>query len=1157
MVMKTVMGRNFLRSIRKSLTRYIAIVAIIALGSGMFVGLRTTKTDMIATGQRYMDEQNMFDLRLLNTYGWTDVQFAEVKELPGVKDAEGVISLDAFACPESQQDSENVYKFYALPDTVDRVRLQGGRMPENPGECLVDGFHVDENILGTTITISPQNSQTTLDSFAQHTLTVVGYVSSPLYMDMYRGSTSLGSGSVSGFIYLPKDSFQVEYYTEIAITIDGPREVYTKEFDDAVDKAADTLEPLLLPLAQQRYEQVKLDTQTQYQEGLEEYRRGYQAYLDARETALQELSDGEKELLEAQRELEDNRALLEEGQTQLAEAEALLQQKKQELAKGEKELKAQEKAANERFEAAEKELLVDYKTVSENLALVNDGLLQIDEGLSQLDSGISQLERGLSQIKISIDVLARLNAAGETAIAAAREALDAAEARGLPESVVRELRGQLEKLEQEQSGRVQQQKELQQQYDEYSQQLEQLREQRSEVQAQRQELLDNKALLEDALKQINDGFAQLEEQKALAQEELNKAKAQIADGKAQLAQGEKELAEKRTQLQEGMDALEDGEKALAEGWETYNSGKETALQELADAEAELADAKQQLDEAAETIASMGEPSLYLMDRNTNTGYLALDNNSDIVKGVSAVFPAFFLLIAALVCITTMTRMVEEERTEIGTLKALGYTNREIISKYLKYSGSAAILGCGVGVLLGSVVFPVVLWKAYGILFNISSWVELQIDWRLCGVVVLAYTVVNMLVTWYCCRRMLTNVPAELIRPKAPTSGKKIFLEYLPFWNRFSFLNKVMLRNVLRYKQRLLMMLVGIGGCTALLLTGFGLRDSIVNIADNQFEEITLYDMEIRFSQGCTQQQIEDFSEEMGDYAQDIYFYHQSSGEISDGGTTRGITLICADEGLSGFMDFHFDGKSLPMPGKDEVLVSVGMAEMMGLSVGDSITLSNSEMQRTSVTVSGIYENYVYNYAVISRDTYAGRFGEEAPLQVACLNVDDGQDVHIAGTKASKAEGVIHVTVCQDLAEQVGAMLDALNLVVATVVVCAGALAVIVLYNLTNINITERIREIATIKVLGFRAGETAAYVFKENLLLSAVGAGLGLLGGKLLLIFVISQIKVDVVWLKARLGGPSFVLAIVLTMLCACLVDLILYFRLEKINMAEALKSVE
>ncbi len=1157
MVMKKITGKNLLRSIRKSLTRYLAIVAIIALGAGIFVGLRTTKSDMIATGQRYMDGQNMFDLRLVNTYGWTDTQLEQIRQLSGVVNAEGVTALDALARPDFEGSSDGVYKFYSIPEFVDKVSLQGGRMPQRADECLMDGFHFDESRLGTTITVSQENKAETLESLTVHTFTVVGYVSSPLYMDISRGSTTLGNGTVAGFIYLPDESFQMDYYTEITVTMDGPREVYSKEYDAGVDALADALEPQLLPLAQARYEQVKLEAEDQYRQGLEEYNKGCQEYLDGKQTAMEELDKAEQELREAQQELEDNRALLEDGQTQLADAEKLLAEKKQELLDGEKELKRQEASVNAQLADAEKELLQNHKTVSDNLALVNDGLLQIDEGLSQLDSGISQLESGLATLRISIEGLKGLNAAAQSGIAAAKQALDAAEAMGLPADVVQQLRDRLAALEEESQNYVQQQEQLQSQYDEYSVQLSQLKAQRSELQAQRQELQSNKALLEDGLKQINDGFDQLEAQKALAQEEFAKAKQQLSEGERQLVQGEKELEAKRAELQEGLEALAEGEKALQEGWEEYRSGRDAALKELADGENELLDAKNKLDEAAETIATMDEPDLYLLDRNTNTGYLALDSNSDIVKGVSAVFPAFFLLIAALVCITTMTRMVEEERTEIGTMKALGYTNWEIISKYLKYSGSAAIIGCGLGVLLGSVIFPMILWQAYGIIFNIKPTIDLHFDWLLCGGVVVAYTAVNLLVTWYCCRRMLTNVPAQLIRPKAPAAGKKIFLEYLPFWKRFSFLNKVMLRNVFRYKQRFFMMLVGIGGCTALLVTGFGLRDSIVDIVDHQFEEITLYDMDIRFSQGCTPEEMEAFRQEMADYSQEIYFYHQSSGELSDGSVSKNITLVCADEGLKSFMDFHSGDKRLPSPGSGEVLISVGVADMMGLEVGDLVTVKNADMQQLSLIVSGIYENYVYNYAIISPESWLSQLGEEAPNQVACLNVKNGQDVHIAGTVAAQAQGVISVIISQDLAEQVGSMLDALDLVVATVVICAIALAVIVLYNLTNINITERIREIATIKVLGFRAGETASYVFKENLLLSAMGALTGLLGGKLLLIFVISQIKVDMVWLQARVNLPSFLISIVLTLLSAGLVDWLLYYRLEKINMAEALKSVE
>ncbi len=1154
--MKNVMRKNLQKSIRNSITRYLAIVAIIALGAGIFVGLRTTKSDMITTGQQYMDRQEMFDLRLLNTYGWGEAQLAQIQALPGVEKAEGTVSLDVLArLGGSGQD--NVYKLYAVPEKVNLVALQGGRMPEKPGECVVDGFHLDDSVLGKTFTVSSANQADTLENLAVHTYTVVGYARTPIYMDMSRGTTTLGNGSVTGFVYLPRESFLVDYYSEINVTIPGNHAVYTGEYDAAVAEVASGLEPMLETLAQQRYEQVKQDAQSQYDEGLADYNDGYQACLEGKSEAEQELQAAEQELLDAQQTLEDSRNLLDDGQKQLEEAGQLLAEKKQELADAEKTLQQEERSAQEQLDAANLELLENHKTVSENLTLVNDGIVQIDNGLAQLNDGISQLESGLQQLNVTLTLLKNLNSAAESGISAAQKALDQAESLGLPASVIQELRTQLNNLNQQRQEYIQQQAELEAQLATYSQQLAGLKQQRSEVQAQRQELLENKALLEDALAQINDGFAQLEAQKAEAQAQIAEAKAQLQDGKRQLAQAEKELAGKKQELADGMQALADGEKQLEEGWAEYYSGKAEAEQELADALAELQEGKAKLDDAAQALAEMKSPDVFALDRNSNTGYLSLDSNSDIVKGVSAVFPAFFLLIAALVCITTMTRMIEEERTEIGTLKALGYTNWEIIRKYLTYSGSAALIGCGLGVVIGSVVFPIILWEAYGIIFNIASRVALKVDWLLCGTVVIAYTAVNLLVTWYCCRRILRNVPAELIRPKPPTSGKKIFLEYLPFWNRISFLNKVMLRNTFRYTQRLLMMLIGIGGCTALLLTGFGLRDSIVNIVDYQFDEITLYDMDVRFSEAQTPQQMTALRQELADCSQDIYFFHQSSAEVVFDGVSRDITMVAADENISQYMDFHRKGETLPMPKQGEVLISVGAADILGLKTGDTVILRNSDMQEMEVTVSGIYENYVYNYAIIHEQTYLSNWGQQPPRQVACLNVMEGMDAHKVGTQVSQAEGVISVTISQDLADQVGKMMRALDLVVATVVICAAALGMIVLYNLTNINITERIREIATIKVLGFRAGESAAYVFKENMLLSVMGAGLGLFAGRWLLSFVVSMIKVDMVWLQPRITASSYILAIVLTLLCACLVDFILYFRLEKINMAEALKSVE
>ena len=468
-----------------------------------------------------------------------------------------------------------------------------------------------------------------------------------------------------------------------------------------------------------------------------------------------------------------------------------------------------------------------------------------------------------------------------------------------------------------------------------------------------------------------------------------------------------------------------------------------------------------------------------------------------------------------------------------------------------------MVGCGLGTVFGGILFPKIFWEAYKIMLYITPSVVIQFNWPLCSIVVLAYSAVMLFVTWFCCRRSLREEPAELIRPKAPEAGKKILLEYLPFWHRISFLNKVTIRNIVRYRQRLAMMLVGIGGCTALLMTGFGVRDSIVHIVDYQFEDITTYDMQVYFSEGQDADAQSAFRERLSDSVSDVLFYHQQSVELDSNSKTREIYLMAADERIQDFINFHSGMEPLPMPGENEVILTVGAANAMGIHVGDSISMRNSDMQEMKLTVSGIYDNYVYNYALVLPQTMEAQWGETPENQMALVCVPEGTDIHAVSAEIAGMDGVMNVSVNEDLAGMVGSMMDALDLVVVAIVFCAGLLAVIVLYNLTNININERIREIATIKVLGFNAKETAAYVFKENLSLTVLGALVGLPLGCLLLTFVISQIKVDFCWFKPRLTGVSCITALLLTLLAACVVDFIFYFRLDKINMAEALKSVE
>ncbi len=1143
MVMKrNMMRKNLTQTIVKSLGRYLAIVAIIALGCSIFVGLKVTKTDMIVTGQEYTESQNMFDLRLLNTYGWAQEQVDAVRDLPGVSHAEGSIYLDAFASIDG--DDESVYRLQSITEDINKVYLMGGRMPRTANECLVDSKYYGEDDIGRTVLISSNNDADTLDSLVYQEYTIVGYVSTPLYMDMTRGSTSLGSGSIATYIYLPADAFDVDYFTEIYVTLPGRWEIYTDAYNDALDSAVENMELQVESLAQQRYTQLLADAEQAYADGIKEYSDGLGEFETGRADALRALDEALAELKAAQEELNEGVAALKDGEEQLNAAQTQIDEGRAQLEAAALELEYAKSEAYTQMAAAYTALMENYKMVTENLALVNSGLTQIDDGLAQIDDGLAQIESSLPLLEVMVNLL-------QLQVKTTQSALDAAVAAGdevLAASLQTELDEANAKLEEYRGNLTLAQ----------STKTE-LEATRTELQTQRSELVANQATLTAALETIDLGFKELETNQSIAENQFAAAQAQITAGYLELDAGQAELDANRIELEAGKEELAAGQATLDAAWEEYYLGKAEALAELESAEAELADAMQQLVDARETIDSMTDPTVYTMTRNTNAGYLALDSNSNIVSGIARIIPVFFMLIAALVCITTMTRMVEEERTQIGTLKSLGYSNGAIMGKYIWYSATASIIGCVLGVAIGSTFFPNLLWNAYGIIFNIRPNVALVVDWGLSLGVSFGYIAVSSLVTWYCCRRTLREVPAELIRPKSPDAGKKIFLEYLPFWKKLSFLNKVTLRNVFRYRQRFLMMLIGIGGCTGLLLTGFGLVDTIVDIADIQFETVNHFDIEVYFSEGQSEADRDAFLDRLQseNIASDAGFFYQASVELDFDSKVRDVYLIAADEGIQEYLSFRYDDETLSLPGAGEALVSVGVAEVLGISVGDTIQVRNSDLESLTLTVAGIYENHVYNYVVVSPETVEEQWGRIPQVQMAFLMVYDDVDVHEAGAAISKFDDVINITVCEDSAGMVAKMMEALELLLVVVILAAGALGAVVLYNLTNININERIREIATIKVLGFNTAETSAYVFKENIVLTFLGTGFGIILGRLFLDFVMDNIKVDMVWFKTRLTVPSYIYAVLLTLLCALLVNLVFRRKLDRINMAEALKSVE
>ncbi|MGN1197257.1 MAG: ABC transporter permease [Acetatifactor sp.] len=573
----------------------------------------------------------------------------------------------------------------------------------------------------------------------------------------------------------------------------------------------------------------------------------------------------------------------------------------------------------------------------------------------------------------------------------------------------------------------------------------------------------------------------------------------------------------------------------------------------------LADRRYQKIRMEAGLAELEKPETYVLGRNTNVGYVCFENDSNIVEGIANVFPVFFFLVAALVCITTMNRMVEEQRTQIGVLKALGYSSAGIMSKYMTYSGLAAVIGCVSGFFLGTWGFPKVIWVVYGIMYNTDKLLYV-FDWRLAFFSVLVSLLCSVGATWFSCRLELAETAAQLMRPKAPKAGKRVFLEKLPFlWKRLSFLRKVSVRNIFRYKKRFFMMLLGISGCTALMVTGFGIKDSIADVAERQYREIQVFDLGVSLKTPANEELETRLTELSEEGIADFLCLTESNMDIVTEKGTKSIYVVAGDAGrLSDYVDMHTKGgEKIAYPGAGEGVITQKLADRYGIAMGDEVCLRDGDMHEMTVKITAVMENYVNNYLYLSEDTMESFYGGNLEKKTVYVNLKDDADPHALAATIMELEETASVDVNQDTVERVGSMMESLNIIVVIVIICAAGLAFIVLYNLTNINITERIREIATIKVLGFFKRETESYVFRENLLLTVLGMFPGLVLGKFLHAFVMSQIQIDLIAFDTRVAPVSYLYSAILTVVFAWLVNRGMSGKLENVSMTESLKSVD
>lgn len=1088
------------REISSSLGRYLAIFAIIALGAGLFVGLRLSRPDFLETYNNYTNKTNFYDFRLVSTLGLTDEDIAEVKKLDGVKLAEGAVGADFLF---NTADEDNLIMMaQSIPEKVNLIDLKSGRMPEKANECLADPNMYSEKDIGSTIKLSKDNSEQTFDTFAYDEYTIVGLTDSVLYINMERGSSTLGNGSVKGYIYIPADGFSTDYYTDIYVCVESEGYVYSDEYEQSTQKYVDGLEKFMSERAVIRRDAIIDDAMSQLDDAKKQYEDGKAQYDAAKADYdagyaeyTKKKSDTEAQLEQARKEIENaesmmgNSSVIDQKQAELDAAKAELDKGQAEYERGLQQFNAKAKLA--------------YGAVDEQIAYYENRISDKQNDIAAQNAEIESLNAQLAEAQANGDSLKVRLIEWKIKTANDRISRDNAD------------------------------------IERYNERLEVHRQKRAEVDA---ELEPYRKQLEDAKAQLDAGYAQIES----GQAELDAAREMISSGGAQLEAAKKQYEQGKAEAERG---FAEAEKELASGKAQLDAAK-----------AELDKGAAELDSAEKQIKNINHADTYVLDRDTNAGYVCFESDTNVVQSVASVFPVFFFLVAALVCLTTMTRMIADQRTQIGIMKALGYSSGAIIGKYMFYSGSATVLGSIFGIAAGSFAFPAIVWFGYGLIYNLSG-LTFTMNWPLAAGITAANLLVTLLVTWYCCAKELKCAPAELIRPKAPEAGKRILLERIPVvWNDMSFMQKVSARNIMRYKKRIFMMLLGIGGCTALVLTALGLNDTIQNVVTRQYDDIILYDYEITMAYDMNEEEQEIFFRDAGDDIKDAVFLYRGLAEVSGGDAIKSATLTVTDgKKLCKYIDLSYDGEPIDYPGRGEAAINYNLARQLGgIEVGDEIKLTTSEKKELTVTVSALFDNYVDSFVFISPETCEEQLGEVPEYKSALANAPDGADVNrCAEALTHDVDGVRGVMLSVDTKARMSSMMDGLLVVVAAIILCAGLLAFIVLYNLTNINISERIREIATLKVLGFYPNEAAHYVFRENLILTGAGAVFGLGLGVALHAFVMNAIKVDMMYFKPHISFLSFAVSIVITFVFAMIVNAIMRRRIDNIDMAGALKSIE
>lgn len=833
---------------------------------------------------------------------------------------------------------------------------------------------------------------------------------------------------------------------------------------------------------------------------------------------------------EAEAQLVAAEAQITDAENQLAAADAQLTEKEQECAAGEDELAA----AKEELENGEAQVTAGLAQIADGEAQASAYQKQLEDGEAQLNAAKAQIEEGEAQIEANRSKLEE----GEAQLAAARAQIADGEQ-------------QIASYQQTiQSGEAQ-----------LAEGRKTIADGESQLADAKQTISNGESQIAEAKQSIADGETQLAEAKqtiADGESQLAEAKQTIADGETQLADAKQEIADGKISLADAKQEIADKEKELEDGKAEYEKAK-------ADAEPEIADAKQEIADGEKTLADLKKPTWYVWGRDKVTSTESFGQDAGRISNIGKFFPVIFFLVAALVSLTTMTRMIEEQRQQIGTLKALGYSDGVIAFKYFAYAMLSTVSGALAGVVVGEKILPWVIMNAYGMLYTGLPYYMAPLNWEQGGLAILASAACTGVATIAACYKELAAGPAELMRPEAPKNGKRIFLERIGvLWKHLNFTQKSTVRNLVRYKKRFFMTVIGIGGCMGLILVGFGLQDSITAIAKNQFVSLFTYQANAVLNSDVDESEKEALQTDLENYSgidELLEMYCQNIELQTDKKTVDAVLEVPKE--LTNFNDFYAfrdrkSGEVYEFPTDGGAAISEKTATMLGVKAGDTVQLKKGD-DIVDVKISIIVENYVRHYLYLAPDLYEELFGGAPDYNQLLMKYQDTSSNYetALGEKIMTYDGVAAISFTSDLIDQIDNMLRSLDIVIVVLIVSAGLLAFVVLYNLNNINITERQRELATLKVLGFFDGEVASYVYRENMVLTLFGviAGMGI--GTFLHHCVIQTVEVDMMMFGRNVFPRSYGWSALITLAFALFVNFMMFYRLRKIDMIESLKSVE